>query len=119
MSKAKLKKHLDSLTRDQLAEVLLDLYDARKEAKEYLEFYLNPDSVGLMEKARLKVRGYFIARTGKPLRRPKFGKCAKVIADYASLSPDPRCVVELMLYYVEQGTGFLKGVRRGELHPKS
>lgn len=113
MSKAKLKKHLGTLTRDQVAEVLLDLYDARKEAREYLEFYLAPDSEGLMEKARQKVRGYFTARTGRPLRRPRFGKCARVIADYMSLSPDPRCVAELMLCYVELGIEFLKGIRRG------
>lgn len=113
MSKAKLKKHLSTLTHDQVVEVILDLYDARKEAKEYLEFYLAPDSEGLMEKARQKVRGYFTARTGRPLRCPKLGKCAKVIADYASLSPDPRCVAELMVYYVELGLGFIKGMRRG------
>lgn len=113
MSKAKLKKHFDTLTRDQVVEVVLDLYDARKEAKEYLEFYLSPDSEGLMEKSRLKIRGYFTARTGRPLRRPKFGRCAKVIADYASLSPDSRCVAELMIYYTELGVDFLKGMRRG------
>ena len=43
MSKAQLKKHLSALTKEQIIEVILELYDARKEAKEYLEFYLNPN----------------------------------------------------------------------------
>ena len=43
MSKAKLKKHLLSLTKEQITDIVLELYDARKEAKDYLEFYLAPD----------------------------------------------------------------------------
>lgn len=113
MSKSRLKKHLSSLTVDQIVEVVMGLYDARKEAKEYLEFYLNPDSEGMMEKARVKIRGYFMSRAGRPLRRPKFAKSAKVIADYLSLSPDPYCGAELMFYYLEQCVAFLRQQRRG------
>lgn len=40
MSKAKLKKHLLSLTKEQITDIVLELYDAHKEAKDYLEFYL-------------------------------------------------------------------------------
>lgn len=43
MSRTQLKKHLTALTKEQIIEVMLELYDARKEAKEYLEFYLNPN----------------------------------------------------------------------------
>ena len=35
MSKAKLKKYLQTLSKEQVIEVMLELYDARKEAKEY------------------------------------------------------------------------------------
>ena len=43
MSRAKLKKYLQTLPKEQVIEVILELYDARKEAKDYLEFYLTPD----------------------------------------------------------------------------
>ena len=43
MSKAQLKKHLLKLTQEEVIDVILELYDARKEAKEYLEFYMNPN----------------------------------------------------------------------------
>jgi len=36
MSKPKLKKYLLSLTKEQITNILLELYDARKEAKDYL-----------------------------------------------------------------------------------
>lgn len=40
MSKAQLKKQLKTLEKDEIIEMVMELYDARKEAKEYLEFYL-------------------------------------------------------------------------------
>ena len=43
MSKAQLKKQLKTLEKDEIIEMVMELYDARKEAKEYLEFYLNPN----------------------------------------------------------------------------
>ena len=33
MSKAKLKKYLQTLSKEQVIEVMLELYDARKEAR--------------------------------------------------------------------------------------
>jgi len=42
MSKAALKKELSSLTKEQLVEQILDLYDNNKVVKEFCTFYLNP-----------------------------------------------------------------------------
>lgn len=41
MSKIALKKYLGTLEKSEVIDVVLDLYDARKEAKEYLEYFLN------------------------------------------------------------------------------
>ena len=38
---------------------MLELYDARKEAKEYLEFYLTPDSNAELEKCKKAIRRKF------------------------------------------------------------
>ena len=43
MSKTALKKVLAGMTAQQLTELITDLYEARSEAKEYLDFYINPD----------------------------------------------------------------------------
>lgn len=40
MSKVALKKYLGTLEKSEVIDVVLDLYDARKEAKEYLEYFL-------------------------------------------------------------------------------
>lgn len=48
MSKVTLKKYLGTLEKSEIIDVVLDLYDARKEAKECLDYFLNPD-----EKAKM------------------------------------------------------------------
>jgi len=42
MSKVSLKKELQRLTKEQLVEQILDLYEKNKAVKEFYDFYLNP-----------------------------------------------------------------------------
>ena len=102
MSKAKLKKYLQTLSKEQVIEVMIELYDARKEAKEYLEFYLAPDSNAELEKCKKAIRQEFFPTRGFS-EKPSFTKCRKVISDFQKLKPDPVCVADLMLFYIEQG----------------
>lgn len=46
MSKAEVKKYIKSLERNSLEELVMDLYSARKEAKEYLENVIKPNDKG-------------------------------------------------------------------------
>ena len=64
MSRAKLKKYLQTLPKEQVIEVILELYDARKEAKDYLEFYLTPDSNAELEKCKKIIRQEFFPPRG-------------------------------------------------------
>ncbi len=50
MSKAKLKKLLSTLSKEQVVDIMLQLYDASKEANAWLEFYLAPNSDAELEK---------------------------------------------------------------------
>ena len=102
MSKAKLKKHLLSLTKEQITNIVLELYDARKEAKDYLEFYLAPDCNAELEKSKKAIRNEFFPTRGF-FEKPSFAKCRKVISDFQKLKPEPTTVADLMLFYIEQG----------------
>lgn len=66
MSKTQLKRELAGLSKEQLIEVILDAYAARKEIKEYFEFFLNPDVPKLKEKYFTEIK--------KELNRTKRGK---------------------------------------------
>ena len=50
MSKLRLTKEIKQLERHQLEQMILDAYAARKEIKEYFDFFLNPDVDKLIEK---------------------------------------------------------------------
>ena len=49
MSKTTVKKTLMAMSKEEIIDMVLAMYDARKEAKEYLEFYTNPDDDGKLE----------------------------------------------------------------------
>ncbi len=55
MSKTQLKKELTKMNAEQIAELVLDLYSARPEAKEYLEFYISPNIDKKLEKAKAAI----------------------------------------------------------------
>ena len=64
MSKAKLKKHLSALSKEQVVDIMLQLYDASKEANSWLEFYLEPNSDAELEKYKKAIRSQFYGSLG-------------------------------------------------------
>lgn len=50
MSKSQLKKEIGKFTAPQLRELLLEVYDARMPAKEYLDYFLDPDEDKIIDK---------------------------------------------------------------------
>jgi hypothetical protein len=49
MSKTTVKKTLIAMSKEEIIDMVLAMYDARKEAKEYLEFFANPNEDGKLE----------------------------------------------------------------------
>lgn len=82
--------------------MVLKLYDARKEAKEYLDFHLTPNSYAELEKCKRAIKKEFFPTRGFS-DKPSFAKCRKIISDFQKLKPEPACVADLMLFYIEQG----------------
>ena len=102
MSKVKLKKHLLALSKEEIINVVLDLYDARTEAKAYFEFYLTPDCTAELEKLRMRIVHEFFPVRGLS-ENPSFAKCKKIVTDFAKMQAYPDCVADLMLTVTEQG----------------
>lgn len=66
MSRTTLKKEIADFTADQLRELVLEIYTASKDAREYLDFYVNPDADAMMDK--------HIKMLDKELVRGKYGR---------------------------------------------
>ena len=102
MSKAKLREKLDTLPKENVINLMMSLYDASKEAKTYLEFYLTPDSYAEVEKYKKIIQNEFFPVRGFS-EKPSFATCRKAISEFKKLKPAPECLADLMLFYIEQG----------------
>ena len=99
MSKRDLKKYLQSLDKDQIAEQLLELYSKFPEVKTYYDFIFNPNEEKLLQDAKVKISAeYFPTKTKKPkLRR---STAQKIIKHFLMLGVEAHIVAEIMLYNI-------------------
>ena len=93
---------MSALSKEQVVDIMLQLYDASKEANSWLEFYLEPNSDAELEKYKKAIRIQFYGRNDWP-KDPSFRECNKLITAFKKLVPDSHAIADLMLYYVEQG----------------
>ena len=99
MSKANVKKYIKSLDKSSLEELVMDLYSARKEAKDYLEYVIKPNDKGKLEEYREIITKEFFPSCGDAKLR--FSVCRKAVSEFKSLDPAPEFLADLMLYIPE------------------
>lgn len=100
MSKAAVKKYLASLDKEELLNTVMELYSARREAKEYLDFLVEPNEADLLEAYKAKAcRGFYSGRGYA--RTLKFTPYRKAVNEFKKYGVEPYYVAELMLYSLE------------------
>jgi hypothetical protein len=101
MSKPKLKKELQQLTKEQLIEQILDLYDKNKAVKEFYDFYLNPgNEKELAEKyKKLIIKEFEVARPERSGLKCSVAK--RTIAGFRDLQSSPEVLADVMLTLTE------------------
>ena len=103
MGLAALKKELKTLDSDKLIALIADLYKKNKAAREYLDFYVQPNERERFEHYRARVVAAFFPKRGYQLRLRE-GKQA--LSDFQKLEPAAELVADLLLVYVETGVRF-------------
>ena len=99
MLKADVKKYIKSLDKSSLEDLVMDLYSARKEAKEFLEYVIKPNDKGKLEDYReIITKEFFPSRSDAKLR---FSVCRKAVSEFKSLDPAPEFLEDFMLYIPE------------------
>jgi hypothetical protein len=106
MSKASLKKYLQSLPKEQLIETVLEMYDNMKPVKEYLEFFLNPNEKEMFDKYKAIIVNEFYPRGKYTDPKTRFSVAKKAIADFRALKPSPEILANLMLTLPEMACQF-------------
>lgn len=100
MSKRDLKKYLNELSKEQLEEQLLELYDKFKDVKVYYDFVFNPKENDLVKEAKLKISNeYFPIKSKKPKMRRSIAQ--KYIKHFITLGVDDFIIADIMLYNLE------------------
>jgi len=108
MSKTELKKHLLSLTKEQVIEQVLGLYDTCKPAKEYFEYFLNPDEKAKFVKYKAVIVSEFFTNTLIGIGKLRFSVAKKAIADFRSLNPSPELLGDLIVTLPEMACKFTR-----------
>lgn len=101
MSKASVKKALKELDQEALLETVMELYSARKEARDYLEFWANPDIDQEAESVKERIFKKFFISEDKPRRKPDFPEIKTMIKNFLTLCHEPDRVADLHLSYAE------------------
>ena len=105
MSKRNLKKYLSELSKEQLEEQLVELYEKFKDVKVYYDFAFNPNENKLIQEAKYKIAHEYFPSKGK---RPKMRRsiAQKFIKHYISLGVDVFIIADIMLYNIEIAQAF-------------
>lgn len=104
MSKLQLNKELHSLSKEQIIEVILEMYSLRKDAKEYFEYFLKPDVNVLYKKYEEKIfkelkRVKHYHR--RELSAARITRIKNMVKDFDSFGSGKEWTVKLMFYVVE------------------
>jgi hypothetical protein len=110
MSKRDLKKYLNELTKGQLEEQILELYEKFSPVKVYYDFVFNPKEESLLQECKLKISNeYFPIQTAaKKRKKPKMRRSVaqKYIKHFLTLGVDPFIIADVMLYNIEIAQAF-------------
>ncbi len=100
MSKRDLKKYLNELTKAQLEEQIVELYDKFSEVKVYYDFAFNPNEDKLVREAKFKISNEYFPVKGKKSKMRR-SVAQKFIKHFISLGVDSFIIADIMLYNVE------------------
>lgn len=106
MSKTELKKHLQTLTKEQVIEQVLELYGNCKPAKEYFEYLLKPDEKGQLMKYKAIIINEFYPKGNRFNPSLRFSVAKKAITDFRALKPSPELLADLLVTLPEMACQF-------------
>ncbi len=98
-----IKKELKKLDKDEIINLVEDLYKKNKSVREFFDFYVSPDEGALFNKYHDKIYEAFFPKRGFKYSL-KDGKMA--ITEFKKFGGSPNLVADLMLFYVETGVEF-------------
>lgn len=105
MSKRALKSYLSDLSKSELEEQIVELYDRLKEVKSFYDFVFNPKEDKMLNTAKFAIsKEYFPVSSRRPKKRRSVAQ--NQIKNFIKLGVDPALTSDLMLYNLEIALAF-------------
>lgn len=105
MSKRDLKKYFKELSKEQLEEQLVELYDKFKDVKVYYDFAFNPNEEKLIGEAKVKIANEYFPIKGKRAKMRR-SVAQKYIKHFITLGVDVTMVADVMFFTIETAQRF-------------
>lgn len=100
MSKRELRKYLKELTKEQLEDQIVDIYNRFKDVKEYYDFAFNPKENQLIEQCRFQIsKEYYPVGSRKAKLRRSVAQ--KWIKKLILLDADASLLADVMFFNIE------------------
>jgi len=100
MSKRDLKKYLTGLSKEQIEEQFIELYEKFSDVKTYYDFVFNPKEEKLVGEAKVKISNeYFPTKSKRAKLRRSVAQ--KYIKHFLILGVDPFAIADLMFFTIE------------------
>ncbi len=104
MSKISVKKAISQFTPEQLRGLILDIYSKYKDAKEYLDFFAEPDIEKTVDRYRDAINKE-VFRIHRHLPAPRLSVIRGILKEFAKLEPGFEAEGELRLETVARLIG--------------
>lgn len=98
-----LKKHLRSLTPQQLADDIVELYKRYPDVKEYYQVVCSGDDSAVLDKYKTIVRNEFMPTGRQQFPKLRLSVARKAVSDFKKIAKSAAAVADLMVVYVESG----------------
>lgn len=105
MSKRDLKKYLKELSKEQLEEQIIELYDKFPPVKVYYDFAFNPNEEKLIGEAKVKIAGEYFPARGKRAKMRR-SVAQKYIKHFLTIGVDIFMIADVMLFTIETAMVF-------------
>ncbi len=100
MGLREVRAKLKDLEKNELVELIADLYKKKKQVKEYLDYKFKNDDWEFHDKYVKKLVSLLNPGFGQDV---KLDEAQKLINDYKKFNPEPQFVADLMIIYLEVG----------------
>ncbi|MBD5291471.1 MAG: hypothetical protein HDS24_05300 [Bacteroides sp.] len=109
MSKAKLKKTLSTMPAESLVTLICEMYDSRREARDYLEYWLEPNPDKALEEYKETVHKLFFLPSGGTRKSPSATELKRLQKNFSTLCYDSEKELDLAIWTAEQEYEWILG----------